>query len=120
MLKLKRYFFEQRKRVLEKLSEVYSKQVQPVASGSTVAVGENTTDIVTRDVTDEIFDAFGEERALRETMEPLYWYAIETGAESMAEELGLTGFVFEPLDAEFLAVMELKLQRISMCDSIII
>lgn len=96
--KIKRFLFEQRKNVLEKLLDHYGKSID-------LAVHQ-------KDLTDAIFDESSEVRKLTSIFHNLYGLAIEKGATSVAQELGQSNFVFQPLDAEFLGSMELKLRNI--------
>jgi len=87
--KVKRFLFEQRSRVLEKLHSSLSK-----------------------DVSDEIFNEDFEIKAMQKLIRPLYELSLKDGAEMAAEQVGTSSFIFNPLDKAFLAYMEMRVTKI--------
>jgi len=87
--KVKRFLFEQRSRVLEKLHSSLSK-----------------------DVSDEIFNEDFEVKAMQKLIRPLYELSLKDGAEMAAEQVGSSNFVFNPLDKDFLGYMQMRITKI--------
>ena len=87
--KVKRFLFEQRSRVLEKLHSSMAK-----------------------DLSDEIFNEGSEVKAMQKLVRPLYELSLKNGAEMAAEQVGNASFVFNPLDKDFLGYMEMRLTKI--------
>lgn len=87
--KVKRFLFEQRSRVLEKLHSSMAK-----------------------DLSDEIFNEKNEVKAMQKLVRPLYELSLKDGAEMAAEQVGNASFVFNPLDKDFLGYMEMRLTKI--------
>ena len=87
--KVKRFLFEQRSRVLEKLHSSMSK-----------------------DLSDEIFNENSEVKAMQKLVKPLYELSLKEGAGMAAEQVGNASFVFNPLDKDFLAYMTMRVTKI--------
>ena len=87
--KVKRFLFEQRSRVLEKLHSSMSK-----------------------DLSDEIFNENGEIKAMQKLVRPLYELSLKEGAGMAAEQVGNASFIFNPLDKDFLGYMEMRVTKI--------
>ena len=87
--KVKRFLFEQRSRVLEKLHSS-----------------------MTKDLSDEIFNEDSEVKAMQKLIKPLYELSLKDGAEMAAEQVGNASFVFNPLDKDFLGYMEMRVAKI--------
>ena len=87
--KVKRFLFEQRSRVLEKLHSSMAK-----------------------DLSDEIFNEDSEVKAMQKLIKPLYELSLKDGAEMAAEQVGNASFVFNPLDKDFLGYMEMRVTKI--------
>ena len=87
--KVKRFLFEQRSRVLEKLHSSMAK-----------------------DLSDEIFNENNEIKAMQKLVKPLYELSLKDGANMAAEQVGNASFVFNPLTPEFLAYMKMRLTNI--------
>ena len=95
--KIRRFFFEQRQRVLRALYELF---------------GKGTT----KDYADEIFDLNKENEILKILVRTLFEDAMRAGAISAAEELGIIGFSFdigEPEAARFLERKIIKVTKIN-------
>jgi len=90
--KLKRYFFEQRKQVLEKLSTVLKK-----------------------DIVDQIYDQAEQTRKLQEMMKPLWVKGIETGEIYIANLVHDDAFRFDPLSQD---VLKYTQDRMELMESI--
>ena len=86
--KVKRFLFEQRSRVLEKLHSSMSK-----------------------DLSDEIFNENSEVKAMQKLVKPLYELSLKKGRE-WQEQVGNASFVFNPLDKDFLAYMTMRVTKI--------
>jgi HK97 family phage portal protein len=102
------YFFKQRKRVLEALSDYFGNKSMEEIQGEVL----NEVASLRRDLTDDILDDHGEEALLRKVLTPLYSLAIKTGVEDLATTLGDIDFVFEPINPSYLGHMEMRLTRI--------
>ncbi|MCK5237504.1 MAG: phage portal protein [Deltaproteobacteria bacterium] len=87
--KIKKFFFEQRSRVLKNLSMT-----------------------ITKDLTDMVFFSDEETNKLTKLLAPIYEVSVQTGVEGVATELGMMGFVYDPLDSAYLGIMQMKLRNI--------
>jgi HK97 family phage portal protein len=99
--KLRKYIFNQRKKVLEGFFNVYKS-----INTSTVL------DIQKKGIVDVLIDTDEELKLLIDILEPVYMIGMEEGADMIAEELGLGGFQFDPLDPAFLEPATLKIKTI--------
>ena len=111
------YFFKQRKRVLDSLFYHFEagKSMEDAFEwsdiGSEMKEGCKAS-VLTRDLTDDIMDVPREEENLRKTVTPLYTIAVKEGVERLAASVGDADFIFDPLDRDYLAIMEVRIQKI--------
>lgn len=95
--KLRRFFFEQRARVLAKLESVTADASRLTSNQSLV------TSAATRELEDDIFDLLDENRLLLSKVQPLIRNDFEFGVAQIGKDLGLDDFRVPPQDAiEFL------------------
>lgn len=94
--KIHRFFFEQRKRVLDALLELLGKGV----------IGE------TKDYTDDIFDKTKEDELLKVLAEPLFADAVQEGIDAVITELALMDFEFTVGDPAAAKYIESKVVKI--------
>jgi len=95
--KIRRYFMEQRVRVLTNLNDYFKKDYTPG---------------IVRALTDDVFDKQKELKEAEKALLPLYSVAMQVGAEMIADELDVD-FTFEPLDPSFLKYQEIRITKIT-------
>jgi HK97 family phage portal protein len=106
---LKKYIFNQRKKVLESFFNVYK------SIGLKADIEQHkwkSKEVVKKSIVEILIDTEEELQKLVDILEPIYTIGMEEGAEMIAEELGLGGFEFNPLDPEFLEPATLKIKTI--------
>jgi SPP1 gp7 family putative phage head morphogenesis protein len=91
---IKSYFHKQRKKTLANLARMFK-------NGKT------------KTIDDDLIDTYPEISLLKSILFPIYIIAEEAGADMIAEELGVEGFIFDPLDESFLGPMELRLRNVA-------
>lgn len=99
--KIRRFFYEQRKRVLDALFSL---------------LGKDSPQAVVKDYTDDILDSEKEDELLRIMIVPLFSDAVQGGIEAAAEELGLVDFEFtagDPAAAKFIETKAIKITQIN-------
>jgi HK97 family phage portal protein len=104
--KLRKYIFNQRKKVLEGFFNVYK------GSSDKLAQDYDKLWVKNKSIVEILIDTEDELKKLIDILEPIYKVGIQEGAEMIAEELGLGGFEFNPLDPEFLEPATLKIKTI--------
>ena len=95
--KVRRYFMEQRVRVLSNLNDYFKKDI---------------SNITTKGLTDDIFDSQEELKEARKAFLPLYELGLKVGADMIADELDVS-FTFDPLDPSFLKYQEFRITKIT-------
>jgi len=93
--KIKRYFFEQRQRVLKALFELLGKEIKDI-----------------KDYADDIFDTNKENEILKVLVKELLLDAMREGVESLADELGIE-ISFDPTHPDAARYLEKKLIQIT-------
>ncbi|MBN1253983.1 MAG: phage portal protein [Deltaproteobacteria bacterium] len=94
--KIRRFFFEQRKRVLDALNDLLGKGV----------MGE------TKDYTDDVFNKNKEDELLKVLAEPLFADAVQEGIDAVLTELALVDFEFSIGDPAAAKYIESKVVKI--------
>jgi HK97 family phage portal protein len=115
---IRRYFIASQIRTITNLNNYYKKDAPPTTAGDLLQRTVKAT-VLTKSLSDDIYNKIDEVKHLDDAMIPLYSIALEAGADMVAEELGVA-FTFDKLDPSFLKWQQMRIKNISpeMIDTI--
>lgn len=99
-----KFFNKQKGRVLGRLNLIYGKSFN-------INIKDNNIDVKIKDMTADIFDDDIENKEIKKLFERLYLISLQTGAELVAEEIGVVDFIYMPIPPTELASLKKRFEE---------